>query len=114
MEKIIQNSFEEKYSHESFWAKVTKNTLKAGREVIEKAFMLFYALQDDNVPPWAKGVILTALGYFISPVDAVPDVLPGGFVDDLGVMVAAIATVSAHLTEKTKTKARVKVDSLFG
>ncbi len=34
----------------------------------------------------AKISIVAALGYFISPIDAIPDFLPGGYVDDLGVM----------------------------
>lgn len=113
MEAISQSTYSKKYSKESFWSKVKANALKAGREVIEKALMLFYGLQDDNVPTWAKGVIMAALGYFISPIDAVPDMLPGGFVDDLGVMVAALATVSVYLSEETKAKAKAKSKTMF-
>ena len=50
--------------------------IKAGKEVIEKALILYYCLQDDDTPAWAKTTIIGALGYFISPIDAIPDLVP--------------------------------------
>jgi uncharacterized membrane protein YkvA (DUF1232 family) len=55
-----------------------------GREVIEKALWLYYAAQQPNTPLWAKTAIYGALGYFISPIDAIPDITPViGYADDL-------------------------------
>jgi len=59
---------------------------KAGCLVIQTAVTLYVLLTDTAVPMWAKISIVAALGYFISPIDAIPDFLPGGYVDDLGVM----------------------------
>jgi uncharacterized membrane protein YkvA (DUF1232 family) len=103
------------YSDESFWAKVKRFALAAGREVIEKALMLYYTLSEPGVPAWAKTTIVAALGYFISPIDAIPDVTPViGFADDLGVLVAALAAVAAHVTPEAKRLAAEKIKMLFG
>ena len=107
--------FEKHYSDEKFWAKVWKHAKKAGRPVIEKALWLYYALQEPAVPVWAKGVILGALGYFIFPLDAIPDfIVPWGYTDDLAVMAVAVAAVAMHITPEVKAKAEAKLREWFG
>lgn len=104
-----------KYSDENFWIKLKEFALTAGREVVEKALTLYYTAQNPNVPAWAKGVVVGALTYFISPVDAIPDILVGiGFTDDLGVLLAAIATVSIYINAETKEQAQQKMNDWFG
>lgn len=108
-------SFEKEYSDDGFWEKVKRFAKTAGREVIEKALWLYYAAQEKNTPPWAKAVIIGALGYFISPIDAIPDVVPFvGFSDDLGAMAVAIATVAAYINDDVKAKAAQKLHDWFG
>jgi uncharacterized membrane protein YkvA (DUF1232 family)/uncharacterized tellurite resistance protein B-like protein len=103
------------YSDESFWAKLKKFAVSAGREVVEKALTLYYTAQNPNVPAWAKTVVVGALTYFISPVDAIPDILVGvGFTDDLGVLLVAIATVSVYINAETKAQAEQKMSDWFG
>lgn len=109
------NGFEKEYSDESFWDKVVSFSKSAGKEVIEKALQLYYALQAPETPLWAKSVIVGALGYFISPIDAILDFTPIiGYVDDLGVLVAAIATVGTYITADIKAKAECKLKEWFG
>jgi uncharacterized membrane protein YkvA (DUF1232 family) len=104
-----------KYSDQSFWEKLKKFALSAGKEVVEKALTLYYTAQNPNVPAWAKTVVVGALTYFISPVDAIPDILVGvGFTDDLGVLLAAIATVSIYINAETKQQAKQKMSEWFG
>lgn len=103
------------YDEGSFWEKITRFAKKAGREVIEKALILFYVLQDPETPLWAKTVIVGALGYFISPIDAIPDVVPiVGFTDDLAVLAGAIVTVGTCINAEHKAKAEDKVAEWFG
>lgn len=103
------------YSENSFWEKVKSFALVAGKEVIEKAMQLYYTMQAPATPAWAKAVIIAALGYFISPVDAIPDIIPVvGYADDLGVLVAAIATVGTYITDDIKAKAEDKLKEWFG
>jgi len=107
--------FSKDYSENTFWDKVKSFATVAGKEVIEKALQLYYALQQPSTPVWAKTVIVGALGYFISPIDAIPDVVPMiGFADDLGVLAAAIATVAIYITDDVKAKAAEKLEAWFG
>jgi uncharacterized membrane protein YkvA (DUF1232 family) len=102
------------YSDSSFWVKVKKFAKAAGKEVIEKALFLYYAAQESDTPVWAKTIIYSALAYFISPIDAIPDITPVvGYTDDLGALVSALATVSMYVTEDVKNKARQKLSDWF-
>jgi len=104
-----------RYSDESFWEKVKKYAVAAGKEVIEKALWLYYAMKREDCPAWAKAVIVGALAYFILPTDAVPDFIPGvGYVDDLGAIAAAITTVAQFIDENVKKQAKKKVKEIFG
>lgn len=104
----------EDFSEEGFWGKIKKYAKKAGREVIEKALWLYYAAQDPGTPLWAKTTIYGALAYFISPIDAIPDIIPVvGYTDDLSVLVGAIAAVSIYITTEVKDKAAKKLSDWF-
>jgi uncharacterized membrane protein YkvA (DUF1232 family) len=46
---------------------------------------------DSDVKWYRKSVVVAALIYFVTPLDAIPDFVPfAGFLDDLGVIAAAI------------------------
>lgn len=109
------NEFAKHYSEESFWDKVKNFAVKAGKEVIEKALILYYCFADKDTPAWAKAIILGALGYFILPIDAIPDAAPLiGFTDDLGVIVAASVAVAAHIKKEHIELAKQKIKEWFG
>ena len=58
----------------------------------------YYCAIDPATPARVRGILLAALAYFVLPFDAVPDILAGiGFADDMTVLAAAIAAVSAHI-----------------
>jgi uncharacterized membrane protein YkvA (DUF1232 family) len=110
-----KDQYQQAYSDNSFWAKIRQFSLAAGREVIERALVLYYTLREPNVPVWAKTTITVALGYFIFPADAIPDLTPAvGYADDLGVLVAALATVAMHITPEAKRRASETLRTLFG
>ncbi|WP_235185422.1 YkvA family protein [Desulfonatronum thiodismutans] len=103
------------YSEESFWDKVVGYAKAAGHEVIEKALWLYYAAQKPTTPAWAKGVVYGALGYFIMPFDVIPDFTPVvGYMDDLGVLAAAVATVSMYIDDDVKETTKRKLREWFG
>ena len=104
-----------KYDEESFWKKVSSFALQTGKELIEKALVLYYCLQDGDTPVWAKTVIIGALGYFIFPLDAIPDFTPAvGYADDLGVLAAAFGMVMMHIKPEHKCQAKEKMKVWFG
>lgn len=84
------------YSDSGFWSK----TKLLGKKVLTPALKLYYAAQDKDTPSWAKAVIYGALGYFIFPVDAIPDMLPVvGYTDDITVLISALTVVAAHVKQ---------------
>ncbi len=100
-------------TNQSFWDKATTYAKKMGQKVLEPAMVLWYLWESDETPAWAKALIMSALVYFISPVDAIPDVLPGGYADDLAVMMALLAKLDYLVDEGTKGKARAKAQDLL-
>lgn len=109
------NGYEKEYTDTGFKSKLIRYAKAAGREVVEKALWLYYAARSPSTPVWAKTAIYGALGYFISMIDAIPDLTPiVGYTDDLGVLVAALATVSAYITPEVKAKASEKLREWFG
>ena len=110
----LQN-FEQAYSDESFREKLTRYAKAAGKEVVEKALLLYYAAQEERAPAWAKATIAGALGYFIVPLDAIADLTPAeGYADDLGVLVLALAAVATYINEDVKLKAAERMTQWFG
>ena len=110
-----QDGYRKNYTDVGFWEKVENVAKVAGEEVIEKALFLWYAMRKPETPAWAKATILGALGYFIAPIDAIPDFIPViGYVDDLGVMVMALATVAAFVDDEVREQARATMRKWFG
>lgn len=103
------------FSESGFWQKLGRYAKVAGREVAEKALWLCLAAQSPTTPRWARTTIYGALGYFILPLDAIPDFAPlVGYTDDLGVLAAALATVSLYVTDDIKARSRQMLDKWFG
>jgi len=108
-------NFEKEYSDQGFWDKLSRYARVAGREVVEKALLLYYAAQEKEAPAWAKAVIIGALGYFIAPIDAIPDLSPLiGYTDDLGALVLALAAVSTYINDDVRAKAQARLEQWFG
>ena len=102
------------YSEKSFWNKVKRFAAVAGKEVVSKALLLYYCYSDPTTPKWIKGILVGALGYFISPLDAIPDAIPvAGYADDLGALAAAAALVAVHLKRSHADAAKKKLAEWF-
>jgi uncharacterized membrane protein YkvA (DUF1232 family) len=109
------NEYEDAFSESGFWSKLKKYASTAGREVVEKALLLYYAAQEEQAPAWAKATIAGALGYFIVPLDAIADLTPAvGYADDLGVLVLAIAAVTRYINEDVRAKTAARMTAWFG
>lgn len=106
--------YQEKYSDDSFWKKLKNNAAKISNVAIEKALTLYFAMKDEETPLWAKTVIAGALGYFIFPLDAVPDILPAlGYSDDTVTLIVALVTVGMNIKDKHVKQAQEKAKSWY-
>lgn len=98
---------------DTVFQKLARAARTAGHHVLEKVLWLYFALEAPGTPAWAKSTIVGALAYFVLPVDAVPDFLPGmGYTDDAGVIAAAVAAVAMHIDADVKRRAREKMADL--
>lgn len=105
--------YQQYFSVDKLWEKISEVAQKAGVKVIYGALLLFYASMDKNVPLADKAKIYGALGYFILPIDLIPDFLPGGYVDDLGALVWALKTIWDNITPEAHDKAYAKLSGWF-
>jgi uncharacterized membrane protein YkvA (DUF1232 family) len=95
MNRISESDYGQHYSDSGFW-----HTVRTHRSLsfLPDAAAMFYCLKDPQTPAWVKTLIIGALGYFILPADAVPDLLPLiGWLDDAGIIAAVIAAIRAHV-----------------
>ena len=107
--------FRKYFSESGFLDKVKSAGGQLSRKGVWSGFTLFYTLKDEDTPAWVRTVILGTLGYFIFPMDALPDFIPVlGFTDDLGAMATAISTLMPYIKSDHKRMATEKVASLFG
>ncbi|WP_420837802.1 YkvA family protein [Bacillus mesophilus] len=109
------NQHEKHFSEEKFWTKVQKFSKKAGTSVVYAVLLLYYTLQKPEVPLKVKATIVGALGYFILPLDLIPDIAVGvGYVDDLSALLIALAQVALYVDDDIKMQAKSKLKDLFG
>lgn len=103
------------FSDGKFWEKIGNVARKAGIKVIYCALVLYYALQSPLISSKEKLLILGALGYFILPIDLIPDFLPAvGFTDDIAALIFAIIKLNKSIDESVKDQARAKLHEWFG
>lgn len=108
------NQYSKFYSEDSFWKKMKGFAGKAGIKVVYLALLLYYMLVDEFVELKSKVTILGALGYFILPLDLIPDFLPVlGFTDDLSVLMIATSIVKRNINETHRLKARRTMEQWF-
>lgn len=111
----IDPKYSRDYSDDSFWEKVKSVLKTAGLPLIYKAFQLYYVMMRPDCPMHIKAAIITTLGYFISPIDLIPDFIPFvGFSDDLAAIVAALVMAQMYVDDEVKRLAREKIDDIFG
>ena len=61
----------------------------------------YYCATDRETPFRVRGVLLAALGYFVLPIDTIPDMLAViGFTDDIAVLTTAIALINRHIKDR--------------
>lgn len=111
----MNNRYSKYYSEKSLWTKLKKFSKLAGLKVVYSVLLLYYVMIDPGVSIKNKAVIAAALGYFILPLDAIPDLTPIiGFTDDLGVLLFALSQVSDSITPEIKARAKKQLEQWFG
>ena len=107
-------SYANKFSQSEFVEKISRIAKRAGAKLVYAALILFYTLQSDRISVKNKALIIGALGYMISPLDVVPDVIPiVGLSDDLAVLLYVLKTVWTDVDPSIKDRAKEKLSKWF-
>ena len=109
------DNYADKYSESSLFDKITSTIKSAGLKLIYEALLLFYVTENPNCPMKVKAAIFAALGYFISPIDVIPDFTPiVGYSDDAGAIALALCLAQIYIDDTVREKARNKIRDIFG
>lgn len=101
----------EEQVRQEFWPKF--RAFAARLPFAEDVAAAWYCATDDSTPLRVRGTILAALAYFIVPLDMIPDILAFvGMTDDIAVLTLAFTTISAHITEDHRAKARAALSDM--
>ena len=77
--------------------KLIKQILKkGGTRLLYSALLLFYAFKRKDLPAWAKSIVIGALGYLLSPIDAI------------------LVLIAAYINDDVREKARHRLEKLIG
>ena len=101
LERAEHNSREEyerdaEYVDENLWVKLER----VGKKIsfAKDVMALYRYMVDTDISWYRKSIVVFALIYFISPIDAIPDIAPlFGYMDDLGVITALLKYLGSEL-----------------
>ena len=102
------------YTEENLQTKLKKYGKKIGVNTTYYILLLYQMIVSNIVPIADKAIIIAALGYFISPLDIIPDIIIGtGFIDDVSVLLIALRQVIKNITPEIKQQAKEQLGKMF-
>lgn len=111
----LDSKYQNDYSVDALWEKVKAYGSSAGKTLIISALTLYYVLESGKLDKKQQTLIVAVLGYFILPIDIIPDIVPiVGYMDDGALLLAALRFLGAAILDDTyREKATQKYDDLF-
>ena len=112
---VIQAMKFKKVSISKVMDTLTRHFLVIGQQTAYAVLLMVNSFLKRGTPLWAKRIIVGTLGYFLAPVDAIPDLTPViGFTDDLGVLSFGLVTIASYINDDVRIKSRQQVKRMFG
>lgn len=103
------------YNEHGMWDKIKKNFKSIGSNLLYKVFQLYYLSKSPTCPLRIKAAIISALGYFVSPIDLIPDLTPiAGYSDDIVAVSIALAMAQTYITDDIRQDAKNSLVQIFG
>jgi len=94
----------------AFWPKLRK--VAASLPFAEDLLAAYYCALDRDTPRKVQAALIGAIGYFVLPFDAIPDMLPLlGFTDDAAVLAGVIRLMVAHITPIHRDAAKRAIEA---
>ena len=108
------SKYKSSYTEENLQTKLKKYGKKIGVNTTYYILLLYQMIVSNVVSLADKAIIIAALGYFISPLDVIPDIIIGtGFIDDVSVMLIALRQVVKNITPEIKQQAKEQLGKMF-
>lgn len=111
---LEKEEYKKEYNEKNFFDKLKKGLKVVGVKGVYMLLLLYNTLQRKDIPPKEKSIIIGALGYFILPLDALPDITPiVGYSDDIFALGMAILKVMPYIDDEMKEKSREQIIKWF-
>lgn len=111
---IFTTAYSNHYSHQKLFSKLHKLPGKILSLLLFKTFLLYELLKEHDTSVFIKAAIVGTLGYLVCPIDAIPDLLPGGYIDDMAMMTTLLAGVDHLISDEIKRRAKACADRFNG
>ncbi len=107
--------YKSEYSDSKLMTKLKRFAKAAGLKVVYMVLVGKELMSSPEVPLQTKVIIAGALGYFIMPIDLIPDLLVGvGYTDDAAALLIAIVAAKAYINDDMRARAKEKLHLWFG
>lgn len=111
---LEKEEYKKEYNEKGFFDKLKKVLKVVGVKGVYMLLLLYNTLQRKDILPKEKSIIIGALGYFILPLDALPDITPiVGYSDDIFALGMAILKVMPYIDDEMKEKSREQIIKWF-
>lgn len=111
---LEKEEYKKEYNEKNFLDKLKKVLKIIGVKGVYMLLILYNTLQRKDIPPKEKSIIIGALGYFLLPLDALPDITPiVGYSDDIFALGMAILKVMPYIDDEMKEKSREQIIKWF-
>lgn len=108
------SGFKRKFSEVKLWKFLPAYAQRLGHKAVYSALLMYNAYCQPHTPHWAKSIILGALGYLLTPIDALPDLTPVlGFTDDLGILSFGLVTIACYVDDGIRAASKAKLNAWF-
>lgn len=115
MEEKDHRKYRRFFTADRFASRLKRLARRFGVQVTYSFLLLYYAFRRKETPVWARNIIIGVLGYFLAPLDALPDLTPViGFTDDLGLLAFGLSAVAAYIDAEVRQKARTTAAKWLG
>lgn len=102
------------YNESSLMQKIGAVAKTAGVNTVFTALKVYYAMKSKDVPVKDKIILAAALGYFIAPIDLIPDIFGLlGIVDDGIILKWAYDRINAYITPEMIEAAEKQLHKWF-
>ncbi|MBD5370424.1 MAG: DUF1232 domain-containing protein [Bacteroides sp.] len=106
--------YADQYNPGEFMKKLGKVAKQVGASTVYHVLLLYYALGNKDIPLNKRLLVMAALGYFVLPLDIIPDFLVAGFADDVSIILFALREIASYITVDVKDKAKATLRKWFG